>query len=111
MCVTGVSGSGKSTLVNDTLYHATARHLYGSSAEPAPHQSLEGLAFFDKVINMDQSPIGRTPALTRLHIPAFLPRSESYLQGCSRHESAAMHQDDSHSTLKGVAAKAAKEMA
>ncbi len=61
VCVTGVSGSGKSTLVNDTLYHATARHLYGSSAEPAPHQSLEGLAFFDKVINMDQSPIGRTP--------------------------------------------------
>lgn len=63
VCVTGVSGSGKSTLVNDTLYHATARHLYGSSAEPAPHQSLEGLAFFDKVINMDQSPIGRTPPL------------------------------------------------
>ena len=61
VCVTGVSGSGQSTLVNDTLYHATARHLYGSSAEPAPHQSLEGLAFFDKVINMDQSPIGRTP--------------------------------------------------
>ncbi|MEK7843097.1 MAG: excinuclease ABC subunit UvrA, partial [Pseudomonadota bacterium] len=61
VCVTGVSGSGKSTLVNDTLYHATARHLYGSSAEPAPHQNLEGLAFFDKVINMDQSPIGRTP--------------------------------------------------
>jgi excinuclease ABC subunit A len=61
VCVTGVSGSGKSTLVNDTLYHAAARHLYGSSAEPAPHQSLEGLAFFDKVINMDQSPIGRTP--------------------------------------------------
>jgi excinuclease ABC subunit A len=61
VCVTGVSGSGKSTLVNDTLYHAAARHLYGSSAEPAPHHSLEGLAFFDKVINMDQSPIGRTP--------------------------------------------------
>ncbi len=61
VCVTGVSGSGKSTLVNDTLYHATARHLYGSSAEPAPHHNLEGLAFFDKVINMDQSPIGRTP--------------------------------------------------
>ncbi len=61
VCVTGVSGSGKSTLINDTLYHATARHLYGSSAEPAPHENLEGLAFFDKVINMDQSPIGRTP--------------------------------------------------
>ncbi|SOD42618.1 excinuclease ABC subunit UvrA [Nitrosovibrio sp. Nv4] len=61
VCVTGVSGSGKSTLINETLYHATARHLYGSAAEPAPYQSLDGLAFFDKVINMDQSPIGRTP--------------------------------------------------
>ncbi|SFN90763.1 excinuclease ABC subunit A [Nitrosospira briensis] len=61
VCITGVSGSGKSTLINETLYHATARHLYGSAAEPAPYQSLDGLAFFDKVINMDQSPIGRTP--------------------------------------------------
>jgi excinuclease ABC subunit A len=61
VCVTGVSGSGKSTLINETLYQATARHLYGSAAEPAPYREIEGLAFFDKVINMDQSPIGRTP--------------------------------------------------
>jgi excinuclease ABC subunit A len=61
VCVTGVSGSGKSTLVNDTLYHAAARHLYGSSTEPAPHVSIEGLDNIDKVINVDQSPIGRTP--------------------------------------------------
>ena len=60
-CVTGVSGSGKSTLINDTLYHAVAQHLYGSSAEPAPYEQIEGLEHFDKVINVDQSPIGRTP--------------------------------------------------
>ncbi|MDT3736670.1 MAG: excinuclease ABC subunit UvrA [Denitratisoma sp.] len=60
-CITGVSGSGKSTLINDTLYAAAARHLYGSSAEPAPHEAIEGLEFFDKVISVDQSPIGRTP--------------------------------------------------
>jgi excinuclease ABC subunit A len=61
VCVTGVSGSGKSTLINDTLYHAVARHLYGSSAEPAPYAEMEGLEHYDKVISVDQSPIGRTP--------------------------------------------------
>ncbi len=60
-CITGVSGSGKSSLVNDTLYHATARHLYNSQAEPAEHESISGLEHFDKVIAVDQAPIGRTP--------------------------------------------------
>ena len=61
VCITGVSGSGKSTLINDTLHHAVARHLYGSNAEPAAHSAIEGLDHFDKVIAVDQSPIGRTP--------------------------------------------------
>ncbi|ADV01985.1 excinuclease ABC subunit UvrA [Alicycliphilus denitrificans] len=60
-CVTGVSGSGKSTLVNDTLHKAAARQIHRAHEEPAPHQALEGLDYFDKVINVDQSPIGRTP--------------------------------------------------
>jgi excinuclease ABC subunit A len=61
VCVTGVSGSGKSTLVNDTLYAAAARALQGASAEPAPHGGLSGIEHIDKVIAVDQSPIGRTP--------------------------------------------------
>lgn len=60
-CVTGVSGSGKSTLVNDTLYAFAAHTLYRSQVEIAPHESIEGMEQFDKVINVDQSPIGRTP--------------------------------------------------
>ena len=60
-CITGVSGSGKSTLINDTLYAAVSRKLYHSHAEPAPHDEIEGMDAFDKVINVDQSPIGRTP--------------------------------------------------
>ncbi|WP_038218018.1 excinuclease ABC subunit UvrA [Xenophilus azovorans] len=60
-CVTGVSGSGKSTLVNDTLYAAVARTIYRAHEEPAPHEAVEGIEYFDKVISVDQSPIGRTP--------------------------------------------------
>ncbi len=61
VCVTGVSGSGKSTLINDTMYAAVARQLYGSAVEPAPFESIAGIEHFDKVISVDQSPIGRTP--------------------------------------------------
>lgn len=61
VCITGVSGSGKSTLINDTLYRATAQHLNRAKEDPAPHESIDGLELFDKVVNIDQSPIGRTP--------------------------------------------------
>ena len=60
-CVTGVSGSGKSTLVNDILFPALARALYGSSGKPGRHERIDGIAEIDKVIDIDQSPIGRTP--------------------------------------------------
>lgn len=61
VCITGVSGSGKSTLINDTLATAVAQKLHRAQTEPAPYDTLEGLDYFDKIINVDQSPIGRTP--------------------------------------------------
>jgi len=60
-CVTGVSGSGKSTLINDTLYRIAAMELNGASTDPAPYETIEGMDQFDKVVDIDQSPIGRTP--------------------------------------------------
>ena len=60
-CVTGVSGSGKSTLINDTLYRVAAAELNGAATEPAPYAEIQGLDLFDKVVDIDQSPIGRTP--------------------------------------------------
>ncbi|HEB80417.1 MAG TPA: ATP-binding cassette domain-containing protein, partial [Chromatiales bacterium] len=61
ICVTGVSGSGKSTLVNDTLYRVAARELNGAAEDAAPHRAILGLDRIDKVVDIDQSPIGRTP--------------------------------------------------
>ena len=61
VCVTGVSGSGKSTLVNDTLAVAVSRQLHHAQSEPAPYAAMQGLEHFDKIISVDQSPIGRTP--------------------------------------------------
>ena len=61
VCVTGVSGSGKSTLINDTLYHHAARELNGAHMDPAPFDTIEGLERFEKTVDIDQSPIGRTP--------------------------------------------------
>jgi excinuclease ABC subunit A len=61
ICITGVSGSGKSTLIHDTLYPILMRHVYGSRTQPLPYKKIEGLEHLDKVIEVDQSPIGRTP--------------------------------------------------
>ncbi len=61
ICVTGVSGSGKSTLINETLYPILSKHFYRSSAEPLPYKSISGISNIDKVIEVNQSPLGRTP--------------------------------------------------
>ncbi|MGQ9810322.1 MAG: excinuclease ABC subunit UvrA, partial [bacterium] len=78
-CITGVSGSGKSTLVNDILYRALARHFYKSKDEPGLHDSILGIENIDKVINIDQSPIGRTPRSNpATYTGAFAPIREIF---------------------------------
>jgi excinuclease ABC subunit A len=80
-CVTGVSGSGKSTLVNDTFYRIAAMELNGASEQPAPYESIEGLNLFDKVVDIDQSPIGRTPRSNpATYTGLFTPLRELYSQ-------------------------------
>ncbi|NDC60113.1 MAG: ATP-binding cassette domain-containing protein, partial [Alphaproteobacteria bacterium] len=78
-CVTGVSGGGKSTLTLETLYKAAARRLNGAAEAPAPYDSIEGLEHFDKVIDIDQSPIGRTPRSNpATYTGAFTPIRDWY---------------------------------
>ncbi|PMQ04302.1 UvrABC system protein A [Dyella sp. AD56] len=80
-CVTGVSGSGKSTLINDTLYRLAATELNGSGEKAAPYKSIEGLELFDKVVDIDQSPIGRTPRSNpATYTGLFTPLRELFAQ-------------------------------
>jgi excinuclease ABC subunit A len=81
VAVTGVSGSGKSTLVNDTLYRIVAAELNGASEHPAPYREVEGLELFDKVVEIDQSPIGRTPRSNpATYTGLFTPLRELFAQ-------------------------------
>ncbi len=80
-CVTGVSGSGKSTLINETLYPALAKHFFNSHRMPLPYDKIEGLEFIDKVIDIDQSPIGRTPRSNpATYTGTFTPIRELFAQ-------------------------------
>ncbi|URX61043.1 excinuclease ABC subunit UvrA [Luteibacter anthropi] len=80
-CVTGVSGSGKSTLINDTFFRIAAMELNGASEQPAPYESIEGLNLFDKVVDIDQSPIGRTPRSNpATYTGLFTPLRDLYSQ-------------------------------
>ena len=80
-CITGVSGSGKSTLINDTLFRLAAAELNGASEQPAAYKSVEGLELFDKVVDIDQSPIGRTPRSNpATYTGLFTPLRELYAQ-------------------------------
>ncbi|HEV2678991.1 MAG TPA: excinuclease ABC subunit UvrA [Rhodanobacter sp.] len=80
-CITGVSGSGKSTLINDTLFRIAATELSGAGTQPAPYKSIDGMELFDKVVDIDQSPIGRTPRSNpATYTGLFTPLREMYAQ-------------------------------
>ncbi len=80
-CVTGVSGSGKSTLVNDTLYRLAAAELNGASTQPAPYATVSGMSLFDKVVEINQAPIGRTPrSNAATYTGLFTPLREMFAQ-------------------------------
>jgi len=81
VCITGVSGSGKSTLINDTLYRLAAAELNGGNLQPAAHREVQGLDLFDKVVEIDQSPIGRTPRSNpATYTGLFTPLRELFAQ-------------------------------
>ncbi len=81
VCITGVSGSGKSTLINDTLYRITAAELNGANEKPSPFREIQGLELFDKVVDIDQSPIGRTPRSNpATYTGVFTPLRELFSQ-------------------------------
>ena len=110
--ITGVSGGGKSTLLIDTLYKAIARKLNNASEGPAPHDRIEGLEHIDKIIDIDQSPIGRTPrSAIRRPTPARSRRSASGLPACRSRRRAATSRDASPSTSRAAAARPARATA
>ena len=106
--VTGVSGSGKSTLVNQTIYNIAAHALNRAQTQPCPYKSVSGLQFFDKVIAVDQSPIGRTPRSNPAPIRAFLRVFVIYLRKLRLRERGDTDQDVSPLMSKAVGVRPAK---
>ncbi len=109
-CITGVSGSGKSTLINNTLYHALAKYLYKSNLEVAPHDKIKGFEYFDKVVDVNQSPIGRTPRSNPATYTGLFTPIRDILQKYRKVNLEDMHLEDSPLTLKGVGASHVKVM-
>ena len=107
-CVTGVSGGGKSTLVIETLYKAAARRLMGAGTVPAAHDQIEGLEQLDKIIDIDQSPIGRTPRCNPATYTGLSRRSATGSPNCRKPAPAATSRAASASTSKAAAARPAR---
>ena len=110
-CVTGVSGSGKSSFTIDTLYAAAARHLNGARMTAGRHDKLTGLEYLDKVIDIDQSPIGRTPRSNPATYTGAFTNIRDWLPACPRARRAATSPAVSASTSRAAAARPARATA
>ena len=110
-CVTGVSGSGKSTLVNDTLYRIAARRFHHSGEDPKPYRGIEGLEWLDKVVDINQSPIGRTPRSNPATYTGLFTPSAICSPRPPRRARAATRRGASASTCAGGAARPARATA
>jgi excinuclease ABC subunit A len=104
-------GLGQSTLVNDTLYAAVARQLYRAHDEPAAHEAIEGIEYFDKVINVDQSPIGRTPRSNPATYTGLFTPIRELMAEVNTARSAATARGASASTWPAAAARPARATA
>ena len=111
ICITGVSGSGKSSFTIDTLYAAAARHLNGARITAGRHDKLTGLEYLDKVIDIDQSPIGRTPRSNPATYTGAFTRSATGSPACPRARRAATSPAASASTSRAAAARRARATA
>ena len=111
ICVAGVSGSGKSTLINETLLPILSQHLYSSLKDPLPYDSIEGLEYVDKVVAVDQSPIGRTPRSNPATYTGVFTDIRNLFVGFPRARCAATSLDASPSTSRADAVRPARGMA
>jgi excinuclease ABC subunit A len=111
VAVTGVSGSGKSTLVNDILYSVMANKLNGARIVPGRHRTITGLDQLDKVVHVDQSPIGRTPRSNPATYTGVFDKVRDYLQRPAKPKFVVINKVVSHLMLKVDAAKTAQVMA
>ena len=93
--VTGISGSGKSSLINGTLYPILNRHFYRSVQEPLPYKSIEGIDNIDKIVDVDQSPIGRTPRSNPATYTGVFTDIRNLLQNFLRPKYVVINQEDS----------------
>ena len=96
--ITGVSGSGKSTLIHETLYPLVRKHIYKSRKEPLPFKKVKGVDQFDKVIEVDQSPIGRTPRSNPATYTGVFLKSGAFSLSCRKLRSGDINREDSRST-------------